>query len=171
MGNLIICCETKRHDFQEGVIISHLLSLGPRNWGKLYYLALFLLYNLEWQTWRLHSGTPSVSSFLMRKNWNFFRIRPRKVNVHFLVFKVTEIMASGTAKIHYFIACVATAMLFGVVSGHFRVGRELHMWPVQPRFWQIHPLDRESLGQRQPSAWLQSSDDENNKEGNSEEQR
>lgn len=77
-------------------------------------------------------------------------------------------MAPRTAKFHYIVACIATAMLFGVVSGHFRIGRELYVWPGQPRLWQIQPLDRESLGQRQSSERLQRSDDVN--EGNSKEQ-
>lgn len=77
-------------------------------------------------------------------------------------------MAPRTAKFHYIVACIATAVLFGVVRGHFRVGRELYVWPEQPRLWQIHPLDRESLGQRRSSERLQRSADEN--KGNSKKQ-
>lgn len=66
-------------------------------------------------------------------------------------------MATRTATFHYIMACIATAMLFGVVSSHFRIGRDQYVWPAQPRLWQIHPLDRESLGQRPPSEWLQRS--------------
>ena len=75
-------------------------------------------------------------------------------------------MAPRTATFHYIMACIATAMLFGVVSGHFRIGREQYVWPA--RLWQIHPLDRESLGQRQPSEWPQRSGKES--EGKSKEQ-
>lgn len=79
-------------------------------------------------------------------------------------------MAPKTAKFHYVVPCIATAVLFGMVSGHFRVGRELHLWPGQPRLWQIHPLDHESLGQRRSSEWFQRSDEENTAKRNREEQ-
>lgn len=80
-------------------------------------------------------------------------------------------MAANTAKFHYILACITTAMLFGMVSGHFRVGRELYVWPVQPRLWQIHPLDQESPGQRRSSEWFQRSNEENTAKGNTDEQR
>ena len=64
-------------------------------------------------------------------------------------------MAPNTAKFHYILACIATAMLFGMVSSHFRVGRELYVWPWQPGPWQIHPLNQESPGPRQSSEWFQ----------------
>ena len=80
-------------------------------------------------------------------------------------------MASNTAKFHHILGCIAAAMLFSLVSGHFRVGRELYVWPGQPRFWQIHPLDQESLGQRQSSEWFQRSKEENTAKGNTDEQR
>ena len=41
-------------------------------------------------------------------------------------------VALTTAKFHYLLACFAAAMLFGRVSGHFRVGRELFLWHQQP---------------------------------------
>ena len=76
-------------------------------------------------------------------------------------------MAPNSAKFHYILACIATAMLFGMVSGHFRVGRELYLWPWQPRLWQIHPLDQESRS----SAWFQRSIEENAGKVNTDEQR
>ena len=80
-------------------------------------------------------------------------------------------MALKTAKFHYILACIATAMLFGMVSGHFQIGRELYVWPGKPRLSQKHPLDQESPGQRRSSEWFQRSKKENTAKGNTEEQR
>ena len=80
-------------------------------------------------------------------------------------------MAPNTAKFHYILACIATAVLFGMVGGHFRVGRELYVWPGQPRPWQIYPLDQDSPGQRPSSEWFQRSKEENTSKGNTAEHR
>ena len=80
-------------------------------------------------------------------------------------------MAPNAAKFHYILACIATAILFGMVSGHFRVGRELYVWPGQPRLKQIHLVNQASTGQRRSSEWFQRSKVENTAKGNTDEQR
>ena len=94
--------------------------------------------------------------------------------IQFLIwslFKGKAVMVPNTTKFHYILACIATAMLFGMVGGHFRVGRELYVWPGQPRPWQIYPLDQDSPGQRPSSEWFQRSKEENTSKGNTAQQR
>ena len=41
---------------------------------------------------------------------------------------------------HYLLACITAAVLFGMVSGHFRVGRELYVWNERPCPLQRYPV-------------------------------
>ena len=67
-------------------------------------------------------------------------------------------IASRTAKIHSLITFITTAMLFAMVSGHFRVGRELPVRHQQPCPRQKLPILRERLSSKISPEWFQRTD-------------
>ena len=66
-------------------------------------------------------------------------------------------VSPGSERFHYLLACVTAAMLFGTVSGHFRVGRELYVWHQQPCLCQRNPFQK-LVSSRISPEWFQRHD-------------
>lgn len=60
---------------------------------------------------------------------------------------------SGTTKFHYLLACITVAMLCSMVSGHFRVGRQLYVLNEQPCPWPRYPVLREKVFSKISPEW------------------
>ena len=79
-------------------------------------------------------------------HWHIYNL-----NYYFIVL---EMVTSETTKCHSFVIFITTTMLFGMVSCHFRVGREFNLLHPYPSQEQQLPVFRERLPSRIFPEWF-----------------